>query len=71
VEFDVSNLDNMPGIYLTTAAEIARLLHENVNAVGELRLGRHESLPQRWRFSEARIAEAMYAGAESRPAKVG
>lgn len=64
VEFDVSNLDNMPGIYLATAAEIAVLLHENVNAAGELGLRRHGSLPQGWRFSDERIAEVMGAGVE-------
>lgn len=69
VEFDVSNLDTMPRIFLTTAAEIACLLHENVAAVGELRLGRHASLPQRWRFSEARIAEVMGGGVESQRVK--
>ncbi len=69
VEFDAANLGGMPRIYLAAAAEIARVLHENVTAVGELRLGRTASLPQRWRFTEARIAEMMGAGAEGKPGK--
>ncbi|MGH9563595.1 MAG: hypothetical protein ACRD3S_19250 [Terracidiphilus sp.] len=69
VEFDAANLGGMPRIYLTTAAELARMLHENVAAAGELRLGRHASLPQRWRFTEERIAEVMGAGGENQPPK--
>jgi hypothetical protein len=72
VQFDPSNLIGMPRIYLASAAEVAEMLHENVETSGEiaLRAGAgssgeatgEESLPRKWRFSQERIKELMSAG---------
>ena len=71
VQFESGDLNRMPRIYLASAVEIAAKLHESVEQLGDPALyeqyemedgsGRHavETLPARWRFSHARIAELM------------
>lgn len=71
VQFESTDLNGMPRIYLATAAEIAERLHATAEHLGDPALyeqyeitvedGSHlvESLPSQWRFSQARIAEVM------------
>lgn len=71
VQFDLSNLNGMPRIYLAASAEVADRLHENTEMLGETAVpagyGRfgdadwEESLPRRWRFSRERDSELMSA----------
>ena len=69
----------MPRIYLASAAEIAEKLHEITDHVGASSLceeyevtdtygaRRVESLPSKWRFSQARIAELMRSPEGEKP----
>ena len=71
VQFETSNLTGMPRMYLASAAEVARTLHESTDKLGDSALYEQfeimeasgaqtvESLPERWRFSQGRIAELM------------
>ena len=79
VKFESADLNQMPRIYLASATEIADKLHEITNHVGESSLcedyevvdsygaRRIESLPSRWRFSQARIAELMQSPEGEKP----
>lgn len=77
VQFDATDLIRMPRIYLASAAEVAEILHENVETLGEMALRAaagsagdtvgEQSLPRRWRFSQERIAELMAAREGGRP----
>ncbi len=79
VKFESDDLRQTPRIYLARAAEIAEKLHEItayfgfsvlceeyevVDAYGSRRL---ESLPEKWRFSQARISELMRRPAGETP----
>jgi hypothetical protein len=82
VQFDATDLKQMPRIYLASAAEVAARLHTSVDQLGDTALyeqyeiedpsGRHtvEQLPERWRFSQDRIAELMGAP-EAKPFDYG
>jgi len=71
VKFESDDLRHTPRIYLARAAEIAEKLHEVSDYFGASFLceeyeivdsygsRRVESLPEKWRFSQARIAELM------------
>ena len=71
VKFESDDLRQTPRIYLARAAEIAEKLHEiteyfgfsalceEYEVVDAYGLRRVESLPEKWRFSQARIAELM------------
>lgn len=77
VHFDVSDLSVMPSIYLASAAEVAEIMYAHAEAWGEMALHAddegsgeapwEESLPRRWRFSQARITELMAAPEGKRP----
>jgi len=79
VKFESPDLDRMPRIYLASAAEIAEKLHEITNHMGASSLceeyevtdsfgaRRVESLPSKWRFSQARIAELMRSPEGEKP----
>lgn len=67
VEFDSTNLNVMPRIYLASGQEVAEILHEKIDGLACAELGvegldvvhRLQTLPPSWRFSQARIAELM------------
>lgn len=83
VKFESADLRQSPGIYLASAAEIAEKLHEIVDNVGVSALceayeivdgygsRRVESLPEKWRFSQARIADLMRSPEGERPLRFG
>jgi hypothetical protein len=83
VKFESADLRQMPRIYLASAAEIAEKLHEITNHLGASSLceeyevtdsygGRRvESLPSKWRFSQARIAELMRSPEGEKPLRFG
>lgn len=78
VQFESTDLEGMPRVYLASAADIANKLHETADRLGDSALyeqyevtqpdGSHsvEGLPSRWRFSQSRIAELMEQGASAR-----
>jgi hypothetical protein len=79
VKFESADLGQSPKIYLASAAEVAEKLHEIVDNVGVSALceeyeivdtygsRRIESLPEKWRFSQVRIAELMRAPEGEKP----
>ncbi len=79
VKFQSPELNEMPRIYLASAAEIAEKLHLITEHIGESALceeyevvdsyGSHkvESLPAKWQFSQARIAELMHSPEGQKP----
>lgn len=77
VQFDSSNLCGMPCINLAIAGEVAEVLHENAEAIGELApcttaegprgASSEDCFPPHWRFSLARIWELMPASEGRRP----
>ena len=79
VKFDSPDLRQMARIYLASAAEIAEKLHEITDHFGGPALceeyevvdidgaRRVESLPEKWRFSQARITELMRSPDSEKP----
>jgi len=79
IKFDSPDLRQMPRIYLATAAEIAEKLHEITDYFGGPALceeyqvvdiygaRRIQSLPEKWRFSQPRIAELMRSPDAEKP----
>jgi hypothetical protein len=79
VKFESHDLCRSPRIYLASAAEIAEKLLDIVENVGVPALceeyqvvdacgsRRVESLPEKWRFSETRIADLMRSLEEEKP----
>jgi hypothetical protein len=79
VKFESADLRQPPRIYLASAAEIAEKLHDIVENIGVSALceeyaivdsygSRHiESLPEKWRFSPARIADLMRSPEGEKP----
>lgn len=79
VKFESHELRQSPRIYLASAAEIAERLHDIVENLGvsalcekyevvdSLGSRRIESLPAKWCFSEARIADLMQSLEEEKP----
>jgi hypothetical protein len=83
VKFESADLRQAPGIYLASAAEIAERLHDIVEHVGVSALceeyaivdthgsRRIESLPEKWRFSQTRIADLMRSPEGEKPLQFG
>lgn len=79
VKFESADLRQAPSIYLASAAEIAERLHDIVENVGVSALceeyaivnscgsRRIESLPEKWRFSQTRIADLMRSPEAAKP----
>jgi len=83
VKFESADLCRSPRIYLASAAEIAERLHEIVEHVGVSALceeyavvdtcgsRRIESLPEKWRFTQTRIADLMRSPENEKPLQFG
>ena len=83
VKFESADLRQAPGIYLASAAEIAERLHDIVEHVGVSALceeyaivdthgsRRIESLPEKWRFSQTRVADLMRSPEGEKPLQFG
>jgi hypothetical protein len=83
VKFESADLRQSPKIYLASAAEIAEKLHEIVDNVGVSALceeyaivdscgsRRVETLPEKWQFSQVRIAELMRDPEANKPLRFG
>ena len=79
VKFESADLRQAPRIYLASAAEVAERLHDIVEQVGVSALceeyaivdtcgsRRIESLPEKWRFSQTRIADLMSSPEGEKP----